>query len=71
MSAEARIELHGSECSCRGGAWVLLEATQKSPCGGGNGNAHEGKERLVLGLTEWRQPAARSSRAGWRSRRAR
>jgi hypothetical protein len=51
VSSEPRIELHASECSCRGGAWVLLEATQKSPCG----NGHEGSERLVLGLTEWRQ----------------
>jgi hypothetical protein len=53
VSAEPRIELHGSQCSCRGGAWVLLETTQKSPCGGGNEG--EGAERLVLGLTEWRQ----------------
>jgi hypothetical protein len=51
MSAEPRIELHGGGCSCRGGAWVLLEATQKSPCGNGN----DGAERLVLGITEWRQ----------------
>jgi hypothetical protein len=51
VSGETRIELHGGGCSCRGGAWVLLEATQQSPCGGGNGN----QERLVLGLAEWRQ----------------
>jgi hypothetical protein len=51
VSGEPRIELHVSECSCRGGAWVLLEATPQSPCGRGNGNA----ERLVLGMTEWRQ----------------
>jgi hypothetical protein len=49
MTDETRIELHGQECSCRGGAWVLLEATQHSPC------STEGGERLVLGLTEWRQ----------------
>jgi hypothetical protein len=49
MNGEARIELHGRECSCRGGAWVLLESTQRSPC------SAEGGEKLVLGLTEWRQ----------------
>jgi hypothetical protein len=32
---------------------VLLEATQQSPCGNGNGNPNS--ERLVLGITEWRQ----------------
>jgi hypothetical protein len=51
MSAESRIELHDRECSCRGGAWVLLETTQRSPCAATNRSA----ERLVLGLTEWRQ----------------
>lgn len=51
MSGEPRIELHGASCTCRGGAWVLLEATQQSPCGNGKGAA----ERLVLGLAEWRQ----------------
>jgi hypothetical protein len=54
LSGEPRIELHGALCSCRGGAWVLLEATQKSPCGDGNGGG-EAQERLVLGLAEWRQ----------------
>jgi hypothetical protein len=49
MNSETRIELHGQVCSCRGGAWVLLESTQRSPC------SAEGGERLVLGLTEWRQ----------------
>lgn len=49
MNGETRIELHGQECSCRGGAWVLLESTQRSPC------SAEGGEKLVLGLTEWRQ----------------
>ncbi len=46
-----RIELHGTECSCRGGAWVLLDAQHKSPCGNGS----QAGERLVLGITEWRQ----------------
>jgi hypothetical protein len=46
-----RIELHGIECSCRGGAWVLLDTLQKSPCGNGS----QAGERLVLGLNEWRQ----------------
>jgi hypothetical protein len=50
LSDEPRIELHGDECSCRGGAWVLLEATQQSPCGTSKDAA-----RLVLGLAEWRQ----------------
>jgi hypothetical protein len=49
MNGETRIELHGQECSCRGGAWVLLESTQRSPC------SAEAGEKLVLGLTEWRQ----------------
>lgn len=47
--AETRVELHGTHCLCRGGAWVLLDQVQKSPCPGGNG------ERRVLGLAEWRQ----------------
>jgi len=49
MTGETRIELHGESCSCRGGAWVLLESTQRSPC------SIEGGEKLVLGLAEWRQ----------------
>ena len=52
MSVGTRIELHGQTCSCRGGAWVLLEATQRSPCAGGDADA---AEKLVLGLEEWRQ----------------
>jgi len=49
--AETRIELHGKQCSCRGGAWALLESTQRSPCTGDS----EEHEKLVLGLVEWRQ----------------
>jgi len=49
--AEPRIELHGDECSCRGGAWVLLESTQRSECG----EAAADTARLVLGITEWRE----------------
>jgi hypothetical protein len=49
--SEPRIELHGSGCSCRGGAWVLLESTRVSPCG----NGADSSERLVLGMAEWRQ----------------
>ena len=52
LSGEPRIELHGTTCSCRGGAWVLLEATPRSPCAG---EVVESAERLVLGLEEWRQ----------------
>ncbi len=69
MSAEPRIELHGSGCSCRGGAWVLLEATQKSPCGNGNGS--DGAERLVLGLAEWRQLGKPGSLAVFQEAQAR
>jgi hypothetical protein len=47
-----RIELHAGSCSCRGGAWVLLESTQRSPCAG---QAAASSERLVLELDEWRQ----------------
>jgi len=52
MNGETRIELHARSCSCRGGAWVLLESTERSPCSGG---AAEGTEKLVLGLEEWRE----------------
>ena len=52
MSGEPRIELHGSGCSCRGGAWVLLEATQRRRA---PGDGSERAEQLVLGLAEWRQ----------------
>jgi hypothetical protein len=51
MSAETRVELHSRGCTCRGGAWVLLEKTQQSPCS----TAPEGADRLVLSLLEWRQ----------------
>jgi hypothetical protein len=46
-----RVELHGRQCSCRGGAWVLLESTQRSPCSGDTAEL----EKLVLDLAEWRQ----------------
>jgi hypothetical protein len=52
MTGETRIELHGTSCSCRGGAWVLLESTQRSPC---SGQEAETAEKLVLSITEWRQ----------------
>ena len=51
MSSDTRVELHSRECTCRGGAWVLLERTQQSPC---SADA-SGAERLVLSLAEWRQ----------------
>lgn len=51
MSAATRVELHSRDCSCRGGAWVLLERTQKSPCSGEAAAA----DKIVLGLVEWRQ----------------
>jgi hypothetical protein len=49
--AETRIELHGGQCSCKGGAWALLESTQRSPCAGDS----DEQEKLVLSLAEWRQ----------------
>ena len=52
MSAEPRIELHGKSCQCGGGAWMLLESAQRSPC---SGSAEETRETVVLGLDEWRQ----------------
>jgi hypothetical protein len=52
VNGEPRIELHGASCACRGGAWVLLEATQRSPCAG---EVAAAAEKLVLGLAEWRQ----------------
>jgi hypothetical protein len=51
MSVEPRIELHGKSCQCGGGAWMLLQSTQSSPCAG----AAESKASVVLGLDEWRQ----------------
>lgn len=52
MSGEPRIELHGKTCQCGGGAWMLLEATQTSPC---SQTGQETRECVVLGLEEWRQ----------------
>ena len=52
MSDEPRIELHSTACSCRGGSWVLLDATIESPC---SGEAAVTAGKLVLGITEWRQ----------------
>jgi len=52
MSAEPRIELHGKSCPCGGGAWMLLDSAQGSPC---SGTAAESRETVVLGLDEWRQ----------------
>ena len=52
MSAEPRIELHGKSCQCAGGAWMLLESAQGSPC---PGSGEESRETVVLGLDEWRQ----------------
>ena len=67
MTDERRIELHGDECSCRGGAWVLLDATQRSPCGNGSGDS----ARLVLGLAEWRQLGKPASLSVYREAQAR
>jgi len=52
VNGEARIELHDRTCACRGGAWVLLEDTERSLC---SGEAAATAEKLVLGLAEWRQ----------------
>jgi hypothetical protein len=52
VSEETRIELHSRSCSCRGGAWVLLDATVESPC---SGEAAATAAKAVVGLTEWRQ----------------
>ncbi len=52
LNGQTRIELHGRGCSCRGGAWVLLESTQRSPC---PAEVADAAEKLVLGLEEWRQ----------------
>ncbi len=52
MSEEPRIELHGTACSCRGGAWMLLEDASQSPCSGGASGA---AEKRVVSLNEWRQ----------------
>jgi hypothetical protein len=52
MSVEMRIELHGQDCSCRGGSWVLLESTSASPCSGPDATR---AQKLVLGFLEWKQ----------------
>jgi len=48
--AGTRVELHGRECSCRGGAWVLLEGIDQSPC-----SSRGSQQPVVLELLEWRQ----------------
>jgi hypothetical protein len=48
----SRIELHSRECGCRGGSWVLLGESARSPC---SGPEAEGAEKLVLTLEEWKQ----------------
>ncbi len=50
--AGTRVELHGRECSCRGGAWVLLEGIEQSPCSAAGAQT---QQRVVLDLLEWRQ----------------
>jgi hypothetical protein len=50
--SETRVELHAAACSCRGGAWALLETTQRSPC---SGDRAASAEKLVIGLEEWRE----------------
>lgn len=52
MSNGARIELHSRECSCRGGSWVLLGESNRSPCSGPKAVT---AEKLMLGLDEWKQ----------------
>lgn len=52
MSAATRIELHSRECSCRGGSWVLLGESNRSPCSGPQAAAGE---KLMLSLDEWKQ----------------
>lgn len=47
-----RIELHSRECGCRGGSWVLLGASNRSPCAGPEAAA---AEKLLLDLDEWKQ----------------
>jgi len=68
MSSEARIELHGRSCSCRGGAWVLLEQTQKSPCAG---DRTSDTEQLVLGLAAWRPLGKPASHEGFKDAQGR
>src|SRR5260221_8684571 len=44
-----RVELHGRNCSCRGGSWVVFGDAAGSPCpGGGAGGG------VVLPIGEWR-----------------
>src|SRR5258706_2515991 len=44
-----RVELHGRDCSCRGGSWVVFGDASASPCWGGRETA-----ALVVELAEWR-----------------
>ena len=68
MSVEPRIELHGRSCQCGGGAWMLLESAQGSPC---SGTAGESRETAVLGLDEWRQLGKPGSREAFKEAQGR
>src|SRR5262245_11395735 len=49
MESEMRIELHSTQCSCRGGAWAMAAGAGSSPCPGG-----AGADTTILALTAWR-----------------
>jgi hypothetical protein len=48
--AEMQIELHGRACSCKGGSWMIVDASSGSPCSAGLPDS----SRILLTLTEWR-----------------
>jgi hypothetical protein len=64
MSTSTRIELHGRDCSCRGGSWALLEGASASPCS----SARDGStEKVILTLAEWKQAGKPGSVEAYRA----
>jgi len=68
LSASPQIELHGRECGCRGGSWMLLGESARSPC---SGPGAEAGEKLILSMDEWRQLGKPASVEAYREAEAR
>jgi hypothetical protein len=51
MDDAMKIELHGRDCSCRGGSWVFFGENSGSPC---PGSRHEPGQVMILTMAEWR-----------------
>ena len=68
MSEQTRIELHGRDCSCRGGSWVLLGGSSGSPCSGAEDGSNE---KVILSLAEWKQAGKPGSLGAYQSAKER